>query len=125
MLGGRIVERFVWQQNILQDVRVDCRDHRPRTSSIYLSTDVYPIAAKLALACPFHLRKFSFLGAFLRRITPWDLKPDFRSWSNANSLANIFRNRYLATLADFHLSARFASYDSCNPSAGTGRDYTA
>src|SRR5271168_4284684 len=66
---------LVRHQNIQQDIRVDGRNHRPRTSSMYLSTDEYPSSVKFFLQRPFHFRKTGSLGAFFKTIerpTTWN-----------------------------------------------------
>jgi len=90
--GGKIAESFVRQEDVEKDVGIDSSDHfgcqRPRTSSINLSTDVYPSSSKLALHRPFHLFRSSFRGAFFRTIEP------FRT-SNSTSVSGPRPNRVL------------------------------
>src|SRR5437868_1304185 len=54
-------QSFIGQQNIQQDIRVQGRDHRPRMSSMNLSTDGKPSSVK---HFPFHFFELSFRGLF-------------------------------------------------------------
>src|SRR5438067_8168670 len=66
----RSIEGFVRYQDVEQDVRVDSGNHRPRTSSMNLSTDEYPSFLKEAAQRPFHLARLSFFGAPFSTIEP-------------------------------------------------------
>ena len=63
-------EGFVWNQKVEQDVRVDSGNHRPRISSMNLSTDEYPSAENPCPHRPFHFRIAELLRAFFSTMTP-------------------------------------------------------
>src|SRR5258708_11943981 len=63
-------ELFVEYKNIQKDVRINRRNHHPRTSSMNLSTDLYPSFSKLFLEYPFHFLRLSFDDAFFSWMAP-------------------------------------------------------
>src|SRR6266567_1684899 len=68
--GGSFKVLGVRDQDVQQDVSIDRSDHRPRMSSMNLSTDEYPSLAKLSAQRPFHFERLSFLGAFFSTMEP-------------------------------------------------------
>src|SRR5260370_41583655 len=58
--GGSFEVLDVRDQDVQQDVGIDRSDHRPRMSSMNLSTEEYPSLAKLSAQRPFHFARLSF-----------------------------------------------------------------
>jgi hypothetical protein len=98
-------EALVRHENVQQNVRVDHGNHRPRTSSMNRSTDVYPKLGKTVLAAPLPLSQIEPLRRFLQHDRTMDrAELDFRLRPKTESVPNFFRDRDLTPFADSHTS---------------------